>query len=165
MWFFVLSIMILVADQGLKYYMSSILPLCEAGSCRSIEVLPIFQFTLLHNEGMAFSFLSDAGGWQRWFLLTASTVVSGVISVWLYRIRNTERLLALALSFILGGAVGNLVDRALNGYVVDFIVLHYKDWYFPAFNIADSAITVGAALLILDMFMRPADKEGEANVS
>ena len=115
----------------------------------------MFNFTLLHNAGAAFSFLSDAGGWQRWFLVAVSTLVSGAIVVWLYRIRSTEKLLALALALILGGAIGNLVDRALVGYVVDFIVVHYQHYYFPAFNVADSAITVGAMLLILDTLLKP----------
>ena len=115
----------------------------------------MFNFTLLHNAGAAFSFLSDAGGWQRWFLVAVSTLVSGAIVVWLYRIRSTEKLLALALALILGGAIGNLVDRALVGYVVDFIVVHYQHYYFPAFNVAASAITVGAMLLILDTLLKP----------
>jgi len=135
--------------------MRDLLPLCRPGNCQSIELLPVFNFTLLHNAGAAFSFLSDAGGWQRWFLVAVSTLVSGAIVVWLYRIRSTEKLLALALALILGGAIGNLVDRALVGYVVDFIVVHYQHYYFPAFNVADSAITVGAMLLILDTLLKP----------
>ncbi|MEX2365375.1 MAG: signal peptidase II [Pseudohongiellaceae bacterium] len=154
MWYYLLSLAVIVLDQVLKKYMSAILPLCEPGYCRSIEILPVFQFTLLHNTGAAFSFLSDAGGWQRWFLGTVSIVVSLVIAIWLFRIRLSDKLLALALALILGGAVGNLIDRLINGYVVDFIVVHYKQWYFPAFNVADAAISVGAALLILDMLLK-----------
>lgn len=161
MWFYAASLAIIVADQALKKYMSGLLPLCEPGYCKSIEILPVFRLTLLHNEGAAFSFLSDAGGWQRWLLILISTGVSGVIGLWLYRIRHTERLLAVALALILGGAVGNLVDRVLNGYVVDFILLHYRDWYFPAFNLADAAISVGAAVMILDMIIRPKQPEAE----
>jgi signal peptidase II len=162
MWYFVLSLGIVVVDQALKKYMSSILALCVPGRCESIEILPVFQFTLLHNTGAAFSFLADHSGWQRWFLVAVSTVVGSVIAAWLYRVRNEEKLLALALSLILGGAIGNLVDRVVAGYVVDFIVVHYENWFFPAFNIADSAITVGAALLIFDMLVSPKEQEDVA---
>ena len=139
--------------------MSDWLSLCVPGQCDSFVVLPVFQFTLLHNRGAAFSFLDDAGGWQRWFLVVVSTGVSVFVAHWLYRIRSEEKLLALALALILGGAIGNLIDRAFVGYVVDFIVVHWDHHYFPAFNIADSAITVGAGLMILDMFLKPAAKE------
>ncbi|RLA38845.1 MAG: signal peptidase II, partial [Gammaproteobacteria bacterium] len=111
--YFFISAVLIVLDQASKYYMSSILPLCQPGYCRSIEILPVFKFTLLHNKGAAFSFLSDAGGWQRYLLVSVSTVVSVVIAAWLYRIYKTEKLLALSLAFILGGAIGNLVDRAV----------------------------------------------------
>ncbi len=154
MLFYALSAAIVILDQLLKIYMSNLLPLCRPGNCESIEILPVFQLTLLHNSGAAFSFLADAGGWQRIFLVAVSTIVSGVIGVWLSRVQD-QRMLALSLALILGGALGNLVDRALAGYVVDFIVLHYRGWYFPAFNLADAAITVGAGLLILDTFLRP----------
>ena len=153
MLYFSLSAFIIVADQVLKKYMSELLSLCQPGACESIVVLPVFKFTLLHNEGAAFSFLADAGGWQRWLLVTISTSVSGFVAVWLFRVKNQEKLLALALAFILGGAIGNGLDRALQGYVVDFIVVHYNSYYFPAFNIADAAISIGAAILILDMFV------------
>lgn len=161
-WYFALSATIVILDQVTKAYMSSILTLCRYGDCPSIEVLPVFKFTLLHNTGAAFSFLADAGGWQRPLLVTISAVVSVVIGVWLYRVKE-ERLLAFALALILGGAIGNLIDRALVGYVVDFIVLHYEGWHFPAFNIADSAITVGAVALIADTLLKPALKENESN--
>ncbi|MBQ61283.1 MAG: signal peptidase II, partial [Gammaproteobacteria bacterium] len=120
MLYFALSFVLLLLDQASKQYMSSILPLCQPGYCQSIEILPIFKFTVVHNEGAAFSFLSDAGGWQRWLLVTISIVVSAFVAGWLYRVYRQEKLLALALAFILGGALGNLVDRALLGYVVDF---------------------------------------------
>ncbi|XOV90353.1 MAG: signal peptidase II [Pseudomonadota bacterium] len=153
---------IVVLDQASKYYMSSILALCQPGRCETIEILPVFQLMLLHNPGAAFSFLADAGGWQRWLLLLISLVVSLIIGVWLHRAQQ-DRLLALALAFILGGALGNLVDRALHGYVVDFLLVHYQDWYFPAFNLADSAITLGAALLILEMFVGKKDTLEKTN--
>ncbi len=146
------SLVILVVDQLVKGWASNLLPLCQPGRCESLELLPVFKLTLLHNYGAAFSFLNDAGGWQRWFLVLVSGVVSTVVAVWLYRIHRQQRLLALALAMVLGGALGNLVDRVLTGYVVDYLVLHYHGWYFPAFNIADAAISIGAGLLILDMY-------------
>ena len=158
MLYFGISIGLLLLDQASKKYMSSILPLCQPGYCKSLEILPIFKLTLVHNEGAAFSFLSDAGGWQRWLLVLISSVVSTFLAVWLYRVSRQQKLLALALAFILGGALGNLVDRVLQGYVVDFIVVYYDQLYFPAFNVADSAITVGAGLLIIDIFYKPGGK-------
>lgn len=159
-WFLV-SLVVIVADQASKHYMSHILPLCEPGGCQSIEILPVFKFTLLHNTGAAFSFLSDAGGWQRWVLAGVSVLVSVVIAVWLARLDKRDQILAMALALILGGALGNLIDRALLGYVVDFIVVHHGAWHFPAFNIADSAISTGAALLILDLFYPKEDTDGQ----
>ena len=153
MYFYTLSVAIVIVDQLLKAYMSSLLTLCRPGSCPSIEILPIFKLMLLHNEGAAFSFLHDAGGWQRWFLVIVSTGVSLFIGGWLFRIYRQQALLAWALALILGGAVGNLIDRAAQGYVVDFLVFYYDVYYFPAFNIADAAITIGAGLLILDMLL------------
>ena len=146
-----LSVAIAVLDQISKYYMTQILVLCEPGNCTSIVLLPVFQFTLLHNEGAAFSFLSDAGGWQRWVLVFISTLASTIFAVWITRLKTNERWLALALSLILGGAVGNLIDRVQLGYVIDFVVVHYENAYFPAFNVADAAISVGAVAMILDM--------------
>jgi signal peptidase II len=147
------TLFLFAVDQVLKWYMSSVLPLCTPERCESMEVLPFFKLMVLHNRGAAFSFLADAGGWQRWFLVAVSSVVSVFVAVWLYRIRYEQKLLAVSLSFILGGALGNLIDRALQGYVVDFFVVYYHPYYFPAFNIADSAITVGAALMILDILI------------
>ncbi|HEC19706.1 MAG TPA: lipoprotein signal peptidase [Gammaproteobacteria bacterium] len=115
-----------------------------------VPVFPGFNLTLMHNEGAAFSFLSSAGGWQRWFFTIIAIVVSVVIVGWLARLKPGQRWLALALALILGGALGNLWDRLTLGYVVDFIQVYYQKWYWPAFNIADSAITVGAVMLVLD---------------
>ena len=156
--YFALAGVLVAMDQATKWYMTDLLPLCRVGQCVSIEILPVARFVLVHNEGASFSFLADAGGWQRWFLVVVSTVVSAAIAVWLYRIRRSEKLLALSLAFILGGAIGNLVDRASLGYVVDFISLYYESWYFPVFNLADTAISVGAALLILDMLIGPGEE-------
>jgi signal peptidase II len=152
-YYFLITVTIVICDQWLKNFMSSLLTLCQPGRCESIDILPVFKLTLLHNEGAAFSFLGDAGGWQRWFLIVISTGVSIFIAGWLIKIARQQILLAVALSFILGGALGNLIDRVVQGYVVDFIVVYYQGYYFPAFNIADAAITIGAGLLILDMFL------------
>ncbi|MGI9322116.1 MAG: signal peptidase II [Pseudomonadales bacterium] len=154
---YLLSLVIVVFDQTLKYYMAALLPLCRPGHCETIELLPFFKLIVAHNTGAAFSFLATAGGWQRWFLVAVSCGVSGVIIVWLHRLGQEQRLLAASLTLILGGAIGNLIDRLLQGYVVDFILLHYGSFHFPAFNIADTAITLGAALYILDMLLSRKD--------
>jgi len=120
---------------------------------RPVEVFSWLNITLAHNYGAAFSFLSDAGGWQRWFFIVLSSGVSLVLLVWLIRLPRQEWLTALGLALILGGAIGNLVDRVQLGYVVDFIDVYYKDWHYPAFNVADSAITCGVVLLLLDMLL------------
>lgn len=108
-----------------------------------------FNFTLLYNKGAAFSLLSDAGGWQHWLFSGIAAVVSVVLALWLYRLSPAARLEPLALALVLGGAVGNLIDRLRLGHVIDFIQLHYRELYWPAFNLADSAITLGAGLLVL----------------
>jgi signal peptidase II len=114
-------------------------------------LLPVLDLVRLHNEGAAFSLVSDATGWQRWVFVVLGVVVSGGILVWLRRLPpKGQNLLAAGLSLILGGALGNVIDRVLWGHVIDFIHVHYGSHYFPAFNVADSAITIGAGLLILD---------------
>lgn len=122
-----------------------------------VAVFPGFNLTLMYNKGAAFSFLHDAGGWQRWFFVSLSAVISIGLLVWLKKTTQgsapPNKLLQAAISLVLGGAVGNLIDRALYGQVTDFIQVYYAQYYFPAFNIADSAITLGAGLLILDMFL------------
>jgi len=120
---------------------------------RPVQLLSWFNLTLQHNTGAAFSFLNDAGGWQRYFFTGVATLISIGLVAWLYRMSRGQRLLALSLGLILGGALGNLWDRIALGYVVDFISVHYQGHYFPAFNIADSAISVGAALMLLDSFL------------
>ncbi len=132
------------------------------------QPLPVFwwlNMTLHHNSGAAFSFLSEAGGWQRYFFSILASVISLVLAVWLAIMPRGQWLLALSLGLILGGALGNLWDRVVLGYVVDFISVHYEGRYFPTFNIADSAISVGAACMLLDSFMhrdRPAVGERKA---
>jgi signal peptidase II len=130
-----------------------------------VEILPVFNLTLQHNSGAAFSFLHDAGGWQRWFFAGIALIVSAVLTVWMARLPRTQRLLLASLTLILGGAIGNLIDRLRFGYVVDFISVHYGEHYFPAFNVADSAITIGAGLMLLDMLLNPQHhgKEGRAH--
>lgn len=120
-----------------------------------VRVLPVLNWTLLHNYGAAFSFLSDAGGWQRWFFTGISIVVSIVFFVWLVRLPVSSWLTRYSLMFIIAGAIGNLIDRMMYGYVVDFISVHWERHFFPAFNIADMAITFGAMLMILDIYLNP----------
>lgn len=141
-----LALVLVALDLGTKHLAVSHLKYGEPN-----PVLPVFDLTLLFNTGAAFSFLSDAGGWQRWLFVAIAVVVSSVLVVWLKRTPRTIWWLGLALSLVLGGALGNLYDRAVQGYVIDFISLHYSNYYFPAFNIADTAITLGAIILILDM--------------
>lgn len=126
------------------------------GSFQYGEHLPItsfFNLVRVHNLGAAFSFLSDAGGWQRW-LFTGIGVVATLFMTWMLRAHAGQRLFCSAISLILGGAVGNVIDRLIHGYVVDFLDFYWGRWHFPAFNLADSAITLGAALLILDELLR-----------
>jgi len=118
-----------------------------------IVVTPFFDIVRAHNTGAAFSFLRDAGGWQRWFFIGIAFVAT-IFIVWMLSRHGGQRLFALALALILGGAVGNVVDRIRHGHVVDFVQVHWGSAYFPAFNVADSAITVGAVLLILDELLR-----------
>ena len=120
---------------------------------RPVEVFSWFNLTLHHNSGAAFSFLSDAGGWQRYLFTTVASVISVGLVVWLYLLPRGQHLLALSLALILGGAVGNLWDRIAMGYVVDFISVHWEMRYFPAFNLADAAISAGAACMLLDSFL------------
>ncbi|MGA2551922.1 MAG: signal peptidase II [Burkholderiaceae bacterium] len=116
-------------------------------------ILPCFDLTLLYNKGAAFSFLSSQSGWQRW-MFTAIGVAAALFIVRLLARHGSQRLFAAALALILGGALGNVIDRVLHGRVVDFILVYWQNWYFPAFNVADSAITVGAVLLIFDELWR-----------
>ena len=151
-----LSVVIFVIDQVSKFWFDNNLAMYQ-----QIVVIPdYFSWTLLYNTGAAFSFLADAAGWQRWFFAAVAVGVSVVLVIWLKRLKPEETWLALALAMVLGGALGNLVDRVVFGHVVDFILLHWQQqWYFPAFNVADMAITGGAVLLALDMFK--SDKSGD----
>lgn len=146
---FAISIIAIALDQITKHLAVAYLEYLDVA-----PVTPFFYLTLRFNEGAAFSFLAGAGGWQRWLFAVLAFAVSIVLIIWITRIyrQKGNTLEALALSLILGGALGNLYDRVVLGHVVDFIVLHYQTYEWPAFNIADSAICVGAVLLILDMF-------------
>ncbi len=144
-----LSLLLIILDQASKAAASTWLAPHEP-----LAVLPFLNLTLMHNQGAAFSFLSEAGGWQRWFFAGLALLVSAVILWWLLRLPRHETLTAAGLSLILGGALGNVWDRVRLGYVVDFIDVYYGEWHWPAFNIADSAITVGALLLIIDSLRR-----------
>jgi len=153
---YALAVTVVLLDQLSKYAASEWLTYA-----RPLPLTPWFDLTLHHNSGAAFSFLSSAGGWQRWLFTILALLVSAALLQWLRRLPSARWLLALALALILGGALGNLIDRLLLGYVIDFISVHYRDWYFPTFNIADSAISVGAALVILDSLLPVDLPDGE----
>jgi len=140
-----MSVVIIVLDLWTKGLATESLTLY-----RPVELTSWLNMTLAHNYGAAFSFLSDAGGWQRWLFTGLASVVTLVLIVWLWRLPANEKLTGAALGLIIGGAVGNLIDRIMNGYVVDFIYVYYRGWHWPAFNLADSAITGGVILLLLD---------------
>ena len=140
-----LSLLVVVLDQLSKAWIMA--------SFQDYEVLrvwPVFNLTLVYNTGAAFSFLSDAGGWQRWFFVVIGVTVSAAMVVWLARLDERERLTGYGLALVVGGAVGNLIDRVWLGKVVDFLQWHWQDWYWPSFNLADSAITLGVVLLLID---------------
>ncbi|MBB3194191.1 signal peptidase II [Roseateles terrae] len=143
-----LALLIIIADQFTKVL---ILNTFQYGDSR--YVTSFFNLVRAHNTGAAFSFLAGASGWQRWFFVGLG-VAATVFIVWLLRRHGHQTLFATALSLILGGAVGNVVDRLLHGYVVDFLQFHWNQWYYPSFNVADSAITVGAVLLVWDELRR-----------
>ena len=161
--FLLISVGIAVLDQFTKQMIVRSLDHCEFGFCDSIELLSFLKLILLYNDGAAFSILSDAGGWQRWFLSIVSFAVSCFIFFWILRLKPSERLLGFALAIILGGAIGNLIDRVLLGHVVDFILLYYANVFFPTFNVADTAISVGAILLIIEMFIKKKGRDEHGN--
>lgn len=139
-----LSALVVALDQATKWLAEGMLD-----PYRPLSLAPLLNLTLMYNEGAAFSFLAGAGGWQRWFFAGFALVMSVVLVVWLLRLGSRERLLATALSLVIGGAVGNLIDRIHTGRVVDFIDIYVGDWHWPAFNVADSTITLGVVLLLL----------------
>ena len=145
-------------DQATKYWVAANMYLGER-----IQVFEFFAWVRWHNEGAAFSFLSTAGGWQRWFFVVLGIGVSGFILYELRRLSKQDKVMPWAFGLILGGVFGNLLDRLINGYVVDFVLVHYQDNIFPAFNVADSALFCGAALWIFTMF-REARQAADQNV-
>jgi signal peptidase II len=142
-----LSLLAIILDQVSKLAIAGSMQLYQ-----SIPIIPYFNLTYVHNTGAAFSFLSEAGGWQRWFFAGLALLISIVIAVWLARLKQHETLLAIALALVLGGAIGNLIDRLAYGYVIDFLDVYYQTWHWPAFNIADSAITLGVILMLVESF-------------
>ncbi len=142
--FLLLALLVLVLDQASKAWVMAVFQPYEV-----VPVLSVFNLTLVFNEGAAFSFLSNAGGWQRWFFVGLASLISLGLLVWLLRLEAGERLTGLALALILGGALGNLVDRLRLGRVTDFLDFHWQGWHWPAFNLADSAITLGVMLMLL----------------
>ena len=148
-WWLLLSVCVVALDQVSKLYIVGHYTEFEFTS-----ILPILDITRMHNVGAAFSFLASASGWQRWVFIGLAAVVSIGITIWLFALpRGAHVLLAAGLAMVLGGALGNLIDRIRLGYVIDFIHFHWDRAYFPAFNVADSAITVGAACLLLDALL------------
>lgn len=147
-YWFILSLIVVIADQVSKYWVAvTLIPY------KPMPVVPMLNITLAYNTGAAFSFLSGAGDWHRWFFACFSFIVSIILVIWLWRTSPQARLQSMGISLILGGAVGNLIDRGLYGYVIDFIDVYYKYHHFATFNIADSAICLGAGLLIVDLII------------
>lgn len=153
-----ITILFLVLDQVTKQLVVNSFYLGE-----SLNILPFFDLRYVQNPGAAFSFLADQDGWQRWFFTVIAAVASVVFLVWLSKTPKTNVLLSISLAFMLSGAAGNLIDRALFGYVIDFLDFHIAGKHWPAFNVADSAIFIGAALMIFDSF-KNSDSEKEAEI-
>lgn len=143
-----IALLVLLIDQFTKVLVLSAFQLGD-----STPITGFFNLVRVHNHGAAFSFLANAGGWQRWFF-TGIGVVAALFMLWMLRSHAGQKLFSLAIALILGGAIGNVVDRLLHGYVVDFLDFYWGGWHFPAFNVADAGISVGAALLILDEILR-----------
>ena len=149
-----ISLLVVGSDQLTKLVAEARLPFHQP-----VNVIPYFDWYLTYNTGAAFSFLADAGGWQRWFFAITSIVISAIILVWLRKLERDDKLTAIALCLILGGAIGNLIDRIYLGYVIDYIQVWLGTYPWPAFNIADAAISIGAAILILSSFIGTQNKE------
>jgi signal peptidase II len=155
-WLF-LSFIVILLDQSSKQFAEAMLTAYEP-----VFVLPFFDLTLMYNKGAAFSFLSDQGGWQRWFFVALAVGVTLALVLWLRRLKPEEKWVALSLSLIIGGAVGNLIDRLLFGQVIDFISWHYQEYYWPAFNLADSAIFIGVVVMLYEaFFIRSGEKAAD----
>jgi len=153
------TVIFLIIDQVTKHMVAGSMELYQ-----SINVLPFFDITYAQNPGAAFSFLADQGGWQRWFFTAIAAIASIVFLVWLKRTPANQPILAAALACMLSGAMGNLIDRALFGYVIDFLDFYYAGYHWPTFNIADSIIFIGAALMIIDSF-KDDDKQDKNEIT
>ena len=151
-----ISVLVIAVDQLTKLWIERTMELGD-----SFRVLPVLDIVRAHNPGAAFSFLADAGGWQRWAFTLLAVGVSIALVFWLRRLAlTTHAMLAFGLSLILGGAIGNVIDRFEHGYVVDFVAAHWGTAYFPAFNVADAAISIGAVLVIIDAILEGRQKKG-----
>ncbi|AHE66724.1 signal peptidase II [Legionella oakridgensis] len=144
---FLLSLTVILIDQGSKYWAMHTLSFYQP-----FPVIPMLNLTLAYNTGAAFSFLSSTGDWHRWFFAGFSALMSIILTIWITRISPKAFLQLISLSLILGGALGNLIDRVMLGHVIDFIDVYYQNYHWPIFNLADSAICLGAALLLIDLF-------------
>ncbi|MEW6982143.1 signal peptidase II [Colwelliaceae bacterium 6471] len=155
-----LAAICLLADQITKQWVVGSFDLFQ-----SVNVLPFFNITYVHNPGAAFSFLADQDGWQRWFFTIIAAVASVIFIVWLAKTPKEKVMLGLAFSLLLSGALGNLIDRVMFGYVIDFLDFYIGELHWPAFNIADSLIFVGAALMIIDSFKNDTQKNNSNDIS
>jgi len=153
-WWLPISALVFYMDQWTKAIATDTLKIHDA-----VYVNGYLNWTLMHNKGMAFSFLANQSGWQRWGISVVASVIALWLIVWLYKNDFKSKLLNLGLTFVIGGAIGNIYDRLNLGYVIDFIEAHYDEHYWPAFNIADTAISFGAFLLILDLFFGAKDED------
>ncbi len=153
-----LTVIFLIIDQITKQWVASTFDYRE-----TLSVLPIFNITYVHNPGAAFSFLADQGGWQRWFFTAIAAIASIVFVIWMAKTPKQQHLLSIAFALILSGALGNLIDRVLFGYVIDFLDFHWQGSHFAAFNIADSVIFIGAALMIIESFTHQNDQHKNNN--
>ncbi len=160
MGYYLIAIVLLVLDQITKFYFENTL---EFG--QSIEVIPpVFSWTLAYNYGAAFSFLAEQSGWQKWFFSVLGIVVAGFIISYLRKVPKAAPLLSFGLALVLGGAIGNVIDRIIHGHVIDFIHVHYADvWHYPIFNIADIGICVGMALVVIDMLFLEKKRQPKAH--
>lgn len=144
-----LALLVFVVDIGIKLVVMNSM---GYGWENRIEILPFFNLLYVHNYGAAFSFLSDQAGWQRWFFTAIAFVVTGLLAFWMRRLPVSDKWNNIAYALIIGGAVGNVFDRVVHGFVVDYLDFYWGNYHWPAFNLADSAICIGAAMIILDSF-------------
>ncbi|OKP03478.1 signal peptidase II [Xenorhabdus eapokensis] len=152
-----LVVVVLILDLGSKHLVLQHFTLYE-----SIPLIPYFNLTYAQNLGAAFSFLADKGGWQRWFFALVAVAITVILLVMMYRSNAKQKLSNIAYALVIGGALGNLFDRLVHGFVVDFIDFYVGEWHWPTFNIADSAICIGAALIIIESFISSDDKDKQA---